>query len=67
MSDAEKAIPKAMVLVYEPALTHSVWQDYWHLRRSRVTLERELRRGVKQGRWVAWRLIYIEKEVMGIT
>jgi len=58
-------LPRAMVLVYQPELTHSVWQDFWHNRRSQESLERELRRGVRSGEWVAWRLIRVEKEVMG--
>lgn len=58
-------LPRAMVLVYQPELAHSVWQDFRHKRRSQESLERELRRGVRDGDWVAWRLMQIEKEVMG--
>ena len=58
-------LPRAMVLVYEPLLTHSIWQDFKSLHRTQAGLEKELRRGVREGEWVAWRLIRIEKEVMG--
>lgn len=56
---------KAMVLVYKPELTHAVWQDFFSQHRTRENLERRMRLGVKQGEWSAWRLIRIEKEVMG--
>lgn len=55
----------AMVLVHKPELTQSVWQDFFSQHRTRKNLERRLRLGVKQGEWAAWRLIRIEKEVMG--
>ena len=56
---------RAMVLVYQPALTHSVWQDFECRARSKVALERILRAGVKDGRWVGWRLIRLVNQVMG--
>ena len=56
---------RAMVLVHKPELTQSVWQDCFSQHRTRENLERRLRLGVKQGEWVAWRLIRIEKEVIG--
>lgn len=58
-------LPSAMVLVYQPELTHSVWMDFDHRKRTVESLEKELRRGVRKGEWVAWRLIRVEKEVMG--
>lgn len=58
-------LPRAMVLVYQPELKCSVWQDYFSRRRSLKTLTHELQRGTKEGKWVAWRLIWIVKEVMG--
>lgn len=57
--------PAAMVLVYQPELGCSVWQDYLSRARTIAGLERQLRRGVRCGYWVAWRLVRIEKEVMG--
>ena len=58
-------IPSAMVLVFQPALTCSVWQDFYSRARTTAGLEKLLKDGVKKGEWVAWRLIHIEKEVMG--
>ena len=55
----------AMVLVFEPALTHSVWQDFESRHRTLDGLEKRLKQGVKNGEWVAWRLITIHKEIMG--
>lgn len=58
-------MPSAMVLVYVPALGHSVWQDLLCRCRTRSGLVRQLTKGVRDGSWVAWRLIHIEKQVMG--
>jgi hypothetical protein len=55
----------AMVLVYVPELKHSVWQDVMIRSRTVSGLERRLRKGVKEGEWVAWRIIRIEKQVYG--
>ena len=62
---ADKPRLQAMVLVYQPELTHSVWQDFMCRCRTQEAFERLLRKGVRDGEWVAWRLIRIEKEVMG--
>lgn len=58
-------LPDSMVLVYQPELTHSVWVD--HVTRARTVkgLERGLKQGVKDGRYVAWRLMRTENEVYG--
>lgn len=56
---------RAMVLQYYPELTHSMWVDFSCRARSQEGLERILRKGVRNGDWMAWRLIRIEKEVMG--
>ncbi len=58
-------LPRAMVLIYQPELTHSVWQDWISNHRTRKGLEQRLKQGVRNGEWVAWRLMHIEKEVMG--
>ena len=58
-------LPSAMVLVFQPELTHSVWQDFRCRARTQGGLERQLKDGVKRGEWVAWRLIRIEREVTG--
>lgn len=64
--DNTNQLPRAMVLVFMPELGNSVWQDYFARHRTRNGLESRLRRGVKDGEWAAWRLMWIEKEVMGI-
>jgi len=56
---------QAMVLVYQPELTHSVWQDVIIRTKWIELLEQRLREGVRKGEWVAWRIITIEKEAMG--
>lgn len=56
---------RAMVLVYQPELTYGMWRDYRNRSRSIEGMERKLKEGVRRGDWVAWRLIRIEKEVMG--
>lgn len=58
-------LPRAMVLVYQPELTHSVWLDWISKHRTRKGMEQRLKQGVRNGEWVAWRLMHIEKEVMG--
>lgn len=58
-------LPRAMVLVYKPELTHSVWQDFVSKHRTRKGMEQRLKQGVRNGEWVAWRLIHVEKEIMG--
>ena len=57
--------PRAMVLAYQPELTHSVWQDLISGHRTIESLESYLRKGVRDGRWVGWRIIQVEKEVLG--
>ena len=56
----------AQVLVFEPKLTHSVWCDFMHRRRSLKTLEAELRKRVRSGEFVGYRLITIHKEQIGV-
>ncbi len=56
---------KAMVLVYQPELTHSVWQDFISRHKTIDGLEKALRKGVRNGKWVGWRLMTITKEVIG--
>ena len=43
----------------------SVWQDFESKHRTLAGIEKRLKQGVKNGEWVAWRLITIHKEVMG--
>lgn len=61
------AIPAAQVLVYQPELTHSVWTDLMHRKRSRESLEAMLRKGVRSGEYVGYRLLTIEAEYVGIS
>ena len=65
MESKKHTLPRAMVLVYQPELTHSVWLDYRNTSRSIQGLERKLKEGVRRGDWVGWRLVRIEKEVIG--
>lgn len=59
-------IPKVMVLVYEKALTHSVWLDYWHQNRTLSGLMKALRKNVKSGVFVGYRLITVHEEKLGL-
>lgn len=54
------------VLVYQPELTHSTWQDYKCRARTIRGLERQLKSGVRDGRWGGWRIVTIHKTVIGI-
>lgn len=61
---------RAMVLVFQPELTHSVWQDAFlsdanDCQLPRAELIASLKEGVRDGEWLAWRLIRIEIEVFG--
>lgn len=58
--------PYAQVLVFQPELTHSVWLDHWHRCRSKESLEKRLRKGVREGRYVGYRLLTIHEEHIGI-
>lgn len=55
----------AMVLQYEPRLTHSIWVDLMHRARTESGLIRLLRKGVKTGQWIGWRLVTIHTEELG--
>ncbi|MEZ6097260.1 MAG: hypothetical protein R3C03_24055 [Pirellulaceae bacterium] len=60
----------AMTLQYQPELTHSVWVDTFlsdadDCRLPKDELIARLKQGVRDGEWVAWRLIWIEQDVMG--
>lgn len=66
LQDQVSRKPSAMVLEYQPELTHSVWIDYISEDAdTKQQLIDELKEGVKDGRWVGWRLILVEREVMG--
>ena len=57
--------PRAMVLVYRHELTHSVWVDLISQHRTEAGLEKHLRKGVKDGDWLGWRIIYVSKQGVG--
>lgn len=65
---------RAMVLVFAPGLTHSVWQDYGgaiddetgeEIPRTEAEMIEDLKQGVREGRYVGWRLHRVEREVLG--
>ncbi len=60
------AIPRAQALIFQPELTHSVWTDVMHRKRSRKSLEAMLRKGVRSGEYVGYRLLTIEAECIGV-
>lgn len=59
----------AMTLQYQPELTHSVWVDTYlsdeDCKLPEADLVERLKQGVRDGEWVGWRLVRIEREVMG--
>ena len=57
--------PRAMVLIYQPELTHSVWVDLISQHRTEAGLEKHLRKGVKDGKWVGWMIIQVSKQALG--
>jgi hypothetical protein len=57
----------AQVLVFQPELTHSVWTDFMSRARTQEALEKQLRKGVRSGEYVGYRLHRIECEYLGIT
>lgn len=61
-----QTMPQVVVLQYEPALTHSVWVDYRHRKRSIEALLKGLRKEINDGRFVAYRLITILGESIGM-
>lgn len=68
MSKKKEPLPQAMVLVFEERLGHSTWQDVIkHRCRTLDGLVRRMKQGVKDGRYVAFRLITIHREEMGVV
>ena len=57
----------AQELVFQPELTHSVWTDFMSRARTQEALEKQLRKGVRSGEYVGYRLHRIEAEYLGIT
>jgi len=65
-SGNQAPLPRVMVLIYQPELTHSVWQDYRHRCRTANGLQKLLKREKLSGRIVAHRLITIHEERFGL-
>lgn len=54
-----------MVLCWDEVARMNFWQDYFHRCRSVETLKKQLRSGVRQGRWFGWRIMTIQAEGWG--
>jgi hypothetical protein len=54
------------VLVWSDLLETNHWVDLAGSGRSEAALVRQLRKGVRTGEWLAWRIIRIEREEMGV-
>jgi hypothetical protein len=52
--------------MYKPELTYSVWVDYIHHKRSIKSLEEDLKKGIKNGDYLGYRLIIVHKELIGV-
>lgn len=48
----------AMVLEWNEHAGSNVWVDYRHRRQSLQGLEDELNKGLKNGQWIRWRIIF---------
>ena len=59
-------LPSVMVLEFKSELGHSVWIDYFHRCRTLKGLTKLLKSEVKAGKYVAFRLMHITREEMGI-
>lgn len=57
---------RAQVLVWCQSLQCNRWIDLATKARTKAGLVKQLRAGVKAGEWVAWRIIRIEREEMGV-
>lgn len=62
----KNAMPKVMVFCFQPELTHSVWVDFSHRYRTVSSLIKHLKKSVKRGDYIGYRIITVHKEVMGI-
>lgn len=58
-------LPSAQVFVYEPRLSHSIWVDYYSRARTVEGLVRNLRKSVKSGKYLGYRLIHVYVEILG--
>lgn len=53
---------RAMVRLWDERSQISHWIDLRHRCRSVESLVKRLKRGVRQGHWIGWRIITIEAE-----
>ena len=53
---------RAMVLEWNESAQTNVWVDYWHRCESIESLTKRLKRGVREGHWIGWRIITIDAE-----
>jgi hypothetical protein len=60
-----KALPRVMLLRYQPELTHAVWIDFRCRAKTMPALLRHIRRETGTGNASAYRLITIHREVFG--
>lgn len=59
-------LPRVMVLVYEPSLKCSVWQDCVHFCRSVAGIRRRMRKMIISGEIVGYRLMHVVYELVGL-
>ena len=60
-------LPSVQVLVFEPELGHSIWSDLRHHKRSMKSLEKMLRKGIKDLEWNGFRYITIHGTNYGLS
>lgn len=60
-------LPRAQVLIHEPRINLSIWTDFESQARTFKGLVRQLREGVKSGKYVGYRLIHVYWEKLGIV
>jgi DNA-binding winged helix-turn-helix (wHTH) protein len=58
---------RAEVLVFQPELTHSVWIDHMSGHRTVDSLRQSLRKSVRKGEYVGYRIHTIHEEHIGCT
>ena len=58
----EAAGVTTMVLQWNNAAEMNVWMDLRHNCRTRSGLVKMLKRGVRRGHWIGWRIITIDEE-----
>lgn len=59
-------MPHTMVFMFSPELGHSMWVDFYHRKRTVKGLIKHLRKAVKRGEYIGYRLITIHHEAKGV-